>query len=150
MRKRRIINRGRGAAIAESAAALALLLPVLIMIMFVIMEVSYAYLIKNCMAEGAREAARHLAIAYGQDRTVASDRTKQNTRSFDRVRITSMIASSTQFDSPVFQSTADPPVVSVTVRYTSGQNGLPTFPNPDPLNLGSNFQISHTATYRLQ
>lgn len=152
MQKRRIKSRGRGrgAAIVESAAALAMLLPVLIMIMFAILEVSYAYLIKNCMAEGAREAARNLAIAYGQDHTVANDRTKQESRSFDKVRISSMIASSAQFDNPVFQATADPPVVTVTVRYTSGLNGLPTFPHPDPLNLGSTFQISHTATYRLQ
>jgi hypothetical protein len=146
----RSCRRERGAVIAESAAALALLLPTVIFITFAILEVGYAYLIKNSMAEGAREAARHLAVAYGQNHTVATDRSLQESKAFDKVRITNMIASSAQFDDPVFETAADPPMVSVTVRYTSGLNGLPTFPNPDPLYLGSAFAITHTATYRLQ
>ena len=136
--------------IAEAAAALSLLLPLTVMLVFVALEVSHAYLIKNALSEAAREAARNLAIAYGQNRTVATSRDLQDSSSFDKVRITNMVNDSEQFDDPEFSTTADPPVVSVTVRYKSAQYGLPQFPNPDPLNIGTNLEIASSSTYRLQ
>jgi len=129
---------------------MSLLLPLMITMIFVVLEASYAYTIRTSLAEGAREAARDLAIAYGQNPSVATDRSLQNSLVFDTIRITNMINSSTQFDDPVFNTASDPETVSVNVRYTSSQNGLPPFPNPDPLNLGSSFQISAQSTYRLE
>jgi hypothetical protein len=115
------------------------------------MEASYAYLIKESMAQGARQAARDLSIYYGQNGSaIASNRTLQDSMVFDKIRITNMIKSSSQFANPVFQTTTEPLTVTVTCSYTGGQYGLPTFPNPDPLNLGSNITLSATSTYRLE
>jgi len=135
---------------AEAAAAIALLLPLLILVIFVVLEASYAYLIKNSLAQASREAARDLAVQYGQDPTIAGSRTLQNTQVFDKIRINKIVAASQQFDDPVFATGNDPPTVTVTVHYLSGQFGLPVFPNPDPLKLGANFKIDATSTYRLE
>lgn len=140
----------RGVAITEAAAALTLILPLIFLVIFVVLEASYAYTLKNALAEGAREAARNLAINYGQNQAIATDRTLQNAEVFDNIRITNVINNSSQFDDPVFNTAADPPTVEVTVHYRGGQFGLPPFPNPDPLNLGSNFKIDATSTYRLE
>jgi len=148
--KNKTIRQSRGVSIAEAAAALALLLPLIFTIIFVILEASYAYTIKNSLAEAARAAARDLAMAYGQNPGIATDRSLQNTQVFDTIRITNMVNDSSQFDDPVFQTAQDPMTVAVTVRYLSGQFNLPPFPNPDPLNLGSNFQITASSTYRLE
>jgi hypothetical protein len=150
MRKQQSKRKQTGAGIAEAAAALSLMLPLSVAVIFVALESSYAYTLKSSLAEGAREAARDLAIAYGQDRSVADSRSSQNTKAFDKVRITNIINDSLQFDDPVFKTTADPATVTVTVKYKGGQYGLPPFPNPDPLKLGPNFTIYSTATYRLQ
>lgn len=144
------LSRKKGAVIAETGAAMAVLLPVVVTITFVILEVSYAYTIKNCLSEGARQAARTLSIAYGKDKSIADDRSKQDSLAFDKVRLNNMISDSRQFDDATFDTAADPPVVTVRVRYASGSYGLPTFPNPDPLNLGPSFVIASTSTYRLQ
>jgi hypothetical protein len=139
-----------GVTIVESAASLSLMLPIVIVLMFVVLEASYAYLIKNAMAEGARQAARDLSIAYGKNPSIATDRTLQNTIVFNHIRMTNMINSSAQFDDPEFDTTSDPPTVSVQVNYLGQQYGLPPFPNPDLLNLGSNFKIIGDAIYRLE
>ena|SRR5262249_8069635 len=143
-------RRKQGVSIAEAAAALALLLPLLFLVIFVVLEASYAYLIKNSLAQAAREAARDLAVQYGQDPSIAGSRTVQNTQVFDKIRINKIVADSTQFDDPVFATGIEPSTVTVTVHYRSGQFGLPVFPNPDPLKLGANFPIDATSTYRLE
>lgn len=143
-------RREGGVAIAEAVAALAVLLPIAIVIVFVILEASYAYLIKHSMAEAARVGARNMAIAYGQNPTVANDRSLQNVMVFDHIRMTNMVNSSAQFDDPVFNTTSDPPTVMVNIRYTSNRYGLPPFPSYDPLHLGSAFVISAKSTYRLE
>jgi hypothetical protein len=148
---RKTSRKNRGATIAEAGAALGLLLPLAFTLIFVVMEASYAYLIKESMAQGARQAARDLSIYYGQNGSaIASNRTLQDSMVFDKIRITNMIKSSSQFANPVFQTTTEPLTVTVTCSYTGGQYGLPTFPNPDPLNLGSNITLSATSTYRLE
>jgi hypothetical protein len=143
-------NRGRGATIAEAGAALGLLLPLAFTVIFVVLEASYAYMIKSSLSQASRQAARDLAIAYGQNPSIQSDRSLQNVQVFDNIRIKDMVADSAQFEDPTFQTASDPPTVSVTVRYLGGQHGLPPFPNPDPLHLGSSFQITANSTYRLE
>lgn len=139
----------KGALLAEGVAAMSLLLPILIAVLFVAIEASHAYLIKSSLSEAAREASRGLAVEYGKNPAIASDRSLQDSRVFDRVRIANMVASSAQFDNPVFRPTADPPTVSVSVKYTGGQHGLSPFPNPDPLNMGDSLVIVGEAAYRL-
>ena len=139
----------QGAMIAEAGATMALMLPILIVVIFVGLEASYAYLIKSSLSEGAREAARSLAIDYGLDPAIASSRSAQDAQVFNNIRINNIINNSQQFDNPVFNTASNPPTVSVNVRYTSNQYGLPQFPNPDPLNLKNTLVIAGTATYRL-
>jgi Flp pilus assembly protein TadG len=140
-----------GSSIAEAGAALGLLLPLAFTLMFAVFEGSYAYLIKDSLSQASRQAARDLSIAYGQNGgAIANSRTLQNTLVFDRIRIRNMIASSQQFDNPVWQTALEPYSVTVTCRYTGGSYGLPTFPNPDPLRLGRNITLTSTSTYRLE
>jgi Flp pilus assembly protein TadG len=145
-----IRNRRSGATIVETAASLLLFLPILFTFLFVVLEVSTAFLIKEALAQGARQAARNLAVAYGSNHGIASSRAQQNTLVFDGIRITNIIASSAQFTDPQFNPNANPPTVTVSVNYTSNQNGLPVFPNPDPLHLGGSLKLSSTSTYRLE
>jgi Flp pilus assembly protein TadG len=148
---KRIRRQATGATIAEAGAALGLLLPLAFTLIFVVMEGSYYYLIKDSLSQASRQAARDLSIAYGQNGgTIANSRALQNSMVFDRIRIRNMVNASAQFDNPVFQTAAEPFTVSVTVRYTGGTNGLPTFPNPDPLRLGRNITLTASSTYRLE
>lgn len=139
-----------GAVIAETAAAMVLLLPITICIIFVILEASQAYLIQQSLDQAAREAARNLAVQYGQNNSIAGNRITEDTLVFDGIRIRAIVNSSSQFEDPTWNTSGAPPTVSVKVDYTSGQNGLPAFPNPDPLHLGSNFKLSGSSTYRLE
>ncbi len=139
-----------GVAITEAAAALTILLPLIFVIIFAALEAGYAYTLKSSLSEAARQAARDLAIAYGQNPTIAGDRTQENSLVFDSIRIRNVLNDSSQFDDPVWNTSGDPTTVQVTVRYLGGQFGLPTFPNPDPLHLGSHFQVTATSTYRLE
>lgn len=142
--------RQRGAAIAETAAAMCLFLPLVLVILFVALEVSYAYVLKSTLSEAAREAARDLAIAYGLYGPAVKSSTAENQYAFDKIRIANIVNASEQFTADWSNETSDPPTVQVTCRYLSGKNGLPVFPNPDPLNLGANYIINGIATYRLQ
>ncbi len=127
-----------------------LLIPLVFLVLFVALEASKAYFIKESLAQGARQAARDLAVAYGQNSQIEYNPSMQDSMVFDNIRLAGVIASSEQFDAPVFNSGGSPPTVTVTVHYRGGQYGLPTFPNPDPLNLGSNFALDATSTYRLE
>ena len=143
-------RRNTGAVLAESAAAICLIVPLMIFITFAIVEVSQAYMIREILSQAAREAARDLAIAYGQNAAVATSRTLQNSLVFDNVRIVNVVADDRQFSDPVFSTNGTPPTVTVTVSYTSGLYGLATFPSPDPLRLGNSLVLSATSTYRLE
>jgi len=140
----------KGAALAEMAAALCVTVPTMVLIIFVTLEVSRAYFLREVLAQTARQGARSLAIAYGQQPGLANSRTLQNAMVFDNIRVNNVINSSAQFDDPVFDTASDPPTVKVNVRYTSDRYGLPAFPSPDPLKLGSNFVLSAESTYRLE
>lgn len=143
-------RRRKGAVLAESAASISLVLPILIVALFVALEASYAYLIKYNLSEAAREAARDLAICYGMDPTIAASRASQEFNVFDKIRITNMVNDSAQFWDPTFNTATSPQTVSVVVEYTSGQHGLPRFPNPDPLHIASRMRIVGTSSFRLQ
>jgi Flp pilus assembly protein TadG len=140
-------QRRRGAVIAETGAALALFLPLAVLITFVGVEVSYAYLLKSSLSEGAREAARSLAIAYGVGTNVDPG-TAGEAKVFSNIRIHNVINDNQQFEAQ-WKKDADPPTVTVTVKYASDKYGLPHFPNPDPLRLGDNFIVYGAATFRL-
>lgn len=140
----------RGASIVEGAAAMTMLLPIVFLVIFASVEISYLYVLKSSLVEVAREAARNLAIAYGQNPAVAGSRSLQDSLVLSRLRVPNVVNSERQFDNPIFTQASDPPTVTVTVRYTGNQYGLPPFPNPDPLHLGSGIAISSTSTYRLQ
>jgi hypothetical protein len=114
------------------------------------MEASKAYLIKEGLSQGAREAARNLAIAYGQNNSIQNNRSQQDAQIFSNIHINQIINASAQFQDPVWDANGIPPTVTVTVDYTSGQNGLPVFPAVGPLNLGNNFHLSATSTYRIE
>ncbi|HEY9871357.1 MAG TPA: TadE family protein [Candidatus Obscuribacterales bacterium] len=145
---RRFKKPARGASLVEFAAAVALLVPTVFIIIFGVVEATSAIMIYNTLSSAAHQAARALAIAYWKDSDVASDRGMQNSQVFDGIRSPNCIVDSRQFDDPTFALGADPPSVTVRVRFRGGQYGLPPFPNPDPLNLGS-IELSATATQAL-
>lgn len=143
-------SRKKGSTIVETVASFVLYLPILVTFLFVIMEVATFFLIKETLAQAARQAARNLAVAYGSNRGIASDRTQQNSLVFDTIRVYNIINASAQFSNPTFNPNANPPTVTVSVSYTGNQFGLPPFPNPDLLHLGNNFVVHSTSTYRLE
>ncbi len=147
---RRRTRQEGGVSIAESAAAMCLLIPLIFTLIYAVTEISYAYLLKTSLAQGARQAARDLAIAYGQNPAVASSRSLQDAMVFQNIRINNIINSNMQFDNPVFNTGISPHTVFVNVRYLGSQYGLPPFPNPDVLNLGNKFVITADSTYRLE
>lgn len=135
--------------IAETAASMAFLVPIIVLLIFAVIEVSQAYHIHNGLSDAARRAARDLAAAYAQSSRVVGDRSLQNSLVYDRIRIQNVINSSEQFGEATFDEGADPPTVTVVVRYTGEETGLPKFPDPDPINLGASLNLQATATYRL-
>jgi Flp pilus assembly protein TadG len=139
-----------GSSIAEAAAAMGLLIPLIFAVLYLVAEVSQAYLIKETLAQAAREATRQMAIVYGQGEQIKDDRKLQNKLVFDRIRFSNVIHSSAQFKDPKWDLSGSPPTVSVTVSYTSGQYGLPVFPAPDPLNIGTKFCLEACSVYRLE
>jgi hypothetical protein len=143
-------SRKKGSTIIESAAAMLMYLPILITFLFVVLEVATFFLIKETLAQAARQAARDLAVAYGSNPGIASSRSQQDTQVFNTIRVNNIINASAQFSNPIFNPNSSPPTVSVSVSYTGNQYGLPPFPNPDPLHLGSNFVLNSSSTYRLE
>ncbi len=150
MRIRHQSRSANGSTIAETAAAMGILIPLIFAILFVVAEVSQAYLIKESLSQSAREAARQMAICYGQDQQIKTNRKLQERYVFDQIRIANIVNSSQQFANPVWDVTGSPPTVSVTVSYTSGKNGLPVFPAPDPLSFGSKFNLVASSVYRIE
>jgi hypothetical protein len=143
-------SRNRGVSISEAGAAMVVVLPLVFLMIYVIVEISYAYLIEASLAQGAREAARNLAINYGQNPAIANNRSLEEAQVLDHVRIPNIINDSAQFDDVVWETAATPHTVQVNVRYLGNRYGLRAFPYPDPLKLGGNFIISAESTYRLE
>lgn len=142
-------KRNKGLTLVEAVAAMTVMVPILASSAMVISEVTHAYLIKQGLQQCAREAARSMGAMYNETGLIVYSRTLQNSLVYNNVRLSNIVNASSQFDDAVFDTTAQPPTVTVNVRYTSAQNGLPAFPMVDPLNLGSNYKINAVATYPL-
>ena len=139
-----------GSSIVEAAVAMSFMLPLIFAILIVVIEISQAYLIRETLSQGARAAARQMAIVYGQDNQIKDDRKLQNKLVFDNIRMNNIINSSMQFENPVWDVTGSPPTVSVTVSYTSGKNGLPVFPAVDPFHFGDKTCLAARSVYRVE
>lgn len=127
-----------------------ILIPVMMVVILVVWEVSQAYFLKSSLAQAARQAARQLSISYGSNPDIATNRSLQESLVLDHIRLGGVIADTSQFSPIVFQTDTVPHTVTVHVRYSSGLYGLPLFPGPDPLHLGSAFSLSADSTYRLE
>jgi hypothetical protein len=118
---------------------------------FVAVELAQAYMIHCALTQCAYRAARALAIAYGNDPVNAQSSTQttfNNMPSF-----LNMVNSGQQYSVPSsggWNLTSNPPTVTVVCTYQSGQHGLPPFPYPDPLNIGSRFVLQAQSTIRLE
>jgi hypothetical protein len=143
-------TRERGTVLTEAAAALVIMVPLAIVFIYVMIETSYAYFLKASLAQCSRQASRDLAIAYGSNPSIVFDRTEQEERVFNHIRLFNVVNSSAQFDNPEWNTGSEPHTVKVVVRYTSGENSLPRFPEPDPLNLGGSFRLMAESTHRLE
>ncbi len=143
-------KRQRGASLVEFAVALSLFLPLLISIIYVVLEASFMYTIKANLDVASRKAARELAIMYGTNKTNAQQ-PKASNPVYTNTRIPNFVVNNNQFDDPTFATAVPPGTVTVTVHYpTGGAFGLPPFPNPDPLNIGSSFDLTSTSTFSLE
>lgn len=148
MNKDRKIRNCTGS-IVEFGGVLVLIVPLVMLLLFATYEFAYAFLIKSNIDNAAKNAARAMAIQYGQDSSLLTDSAAQQAV-YSSIRIPNFVHANQQFSNPVFKPAADPTSVTVSVTYTGGQNGLPQFPNPDLLKLGANFKIDGTYTYRLE
>jgi hypothetical protein len=141
--------RTAGYAIAEFGAALVIIIPIVLALGYVAVEAGIAITIYNALSASAGKAARKLAIAYGQDPSKATS-TPQTV--FGQVTYLNFVTSATQFSIPEdgWNTNANPPTVTVKCTYVGGEEGRPPFPNPDILNLESQFRIQAQATCRLE
>lgn len=139
----------RGSAVIELAASLSIILPLIFLVLFAALETSTAYMIHTVLLAGAQQSARDLALAYPLDSSIAQNRASQDFIVYDKVRTAGIINSSAQFDDATFNTTANPPRVTVTVHYASGSYGLSKFP-VEILGLSDMFHLSATSVYRLE
>jgi hypothetical protein len=103
--------------------------------------------------EGSLNTTTGVAVAPG----IVTTRATQNVDVFDNIRIRNIVNASAQFSNPVWvipgygatvQGT--PASVTVTCLYVGGTNGLPNFPDWDPLKLGATFKLAGMSTYYLE
>jgi len=146
-----------GAVSAEFAAAVCLITPITILVVFSCYEIMTAFLIHHALLHSAHTAAMALSKAYGGDASYATSVDKQN-QVFQDIKFANIVISPYQFSAqfPPTPATADwttpgnVPALTVTCSYKGGQYGLPPFPSPDPLKLGSNFTLSAQAKAYLE
>jgi len=145
-------RRNTGSAIVEGAAGLMILIPLLILIVYVVLESSHAYFIYGSLQQGAQQAARALATyPVGQPPGYVNYplTPAQIQATLQPITVVGVITSPAQFTPTFIGPPSAPTSVVVTVQYTSGQNGLPVFPDADVLNLGASFQLQASATYQV-
>jgi hypothetical protein len=168
---------GRGQMIAEGTAAIVLILPILILTVFVAIEISKAWCIQQALEHACREATKMLAEEYGREGSlntttgvavvppIVTTRSLQNTDVFTPlvtppVGIKNIVVSVNQFTNPVWVipgvgiptpvAQGTPASVTVQCIYAGGTNGLPKFPDWDPLKLGATFKLAGSSTYYLE
>jgi Flp pilus assembly protein TadG len=131
---------------------MAIFVPIIVLIVLVVVQASIACVISSKMTQGAHLAARALATQYGNNPSIAIDKTMQQTI-LTNVRLQNYVADNSQFelDDNSWRTTATPPTVTVTCNYLPGVGNPPLapFPSFDPLGLGKSFKISAAATCRL-
>lgn len=142
------IRRNKGSAIVEFIVALVIFLPILISILLAAVEVGTAYSLYQNVDTAARQAAKDMATAYQSDPTIIIDTTKQQAV-LTRIRIPNVVADNAQFSDPVWDLNY-PASVTISCRFTSGQYGLPVFPQSDPLHLAGRFNCVSASTFRIQ
>jgi hypothetical protein len=149
MKRRNRTNRKSGVSLVEFAAALTLGLPLVIAILYVVLEASVYFAIRTNIDVAARNAARALAIEYGKDPTIAASPSGPKVQAvLTKIRIPGFVVNNGQFNTPTFDTAVSPSSVTIVCQYPSGgMYGLPKFPNPDPLNLGSSFKVISSATF---
>lgn len=138
-----------GQLIAETAASLVLLVALGVLILFVVCSMSYAYLVRACLTETSRYAARNLAVEYGRDPLIANSRAQQEALVFDKIRVNNIVVNSEQFTEALFDTTPGEKSITVTIRYAANEYGLSPFPLPDPLHLRIHPMVARS-TYRLE
>lgn len=148
---KRFRSRSKRARMAEFSAALMIMLPVAISFLFVAIEATQIFLINSALNFSAAQAARQLALSYGQNPAAAA---ASPSNVFSQIKFLNIVQSSNQFSIPTgaagWNTAAYPPTVTVQVTFKSGQNGCPVLPNPDPLMLSSRMVMTATATSRLE
>src|SRR5438105_11342904 len=107
-----LIRKQRGASLVETAASMVILLPLIVMVLFVVLEASQAYLIKEGLSNGARQAARDLSVIYGQDAQIQFSRSQQDNLVFSQVHLNNIINNAAQFDDPTWNTGGIPPTVT--------------------------------------
>jgi len=140
-----------GSAMSEFGAAMAFIIPITLIAAFVAFQVSQSYMIKVTLDYAAQTAARKLAIAYGKDPVTAMAFPETT---FDQIKCNGIVKSGEQFSIPNgtngWNTTANPPTVTVDVVFQGGKYGLEKFPNPDPLNISSTYSITSRCVCRLE
>ena len=153
--------RARGSSLVEFSAIAAFMIPVIIVILFAAIEGCRYVAILQGLDQGARQAARNLAVAYASNHGIVNDTSAQSTYGFGPVNIPGVINDPGQFDAPVWDNVPGatnevldatiPQSVTVVVTYKSaGTHTLPNFPDIDPLHLGSNLKLQQSATYIIE
>ncbi len=141
----------KGSQIAELAAVLVAFFPLALITIVAANEAIQVYEIYSSLNQVAIVTARKLAIAYQQNptNTVANPGTVLSNITFCNI-----VKSSSQFTSPTstsgWNTSVTPATVTVVVSFKSGQYGCPNFPDPDPLQIGSNLTLTATASAPLQ
>ena len=140
----------RGATIVELGAAIALLIPFIILASYIAVSVMQVCVVKSILNQSASTAARKLAVAYADSPEQAITDPESI---FNDIRFKNVVITSEQFEIPPgsagWNLYSNPRTITVSVKFHSGQMGLPTLPNPDPLGLSSGFALTSTATANL-
>lgn len=153
---RRAFRKRSGSYLAETAATVAFAVPLTFYAIFVAVEACQVYGINQALQQAARAAARNLATTYAVDPGIVNNTSDQIKFGFQPVvtdaskgALANAIASPNQFQAK-FSPTSSPTSVTVTVDYASGQYGLASFPQIDPLFLGPNYKMTQTSSYTLE
>jgi hypothetical protein len=118
--------------------------PVVLLIIFVTIEAAKSYEISRDLQIGSSLAARALASSGS---LTTED---QQSQILNDIRVGKTVVDGSQFYSVVWQRNATPPTVTVGIQSIStGPQKPPPFPDPDLLNLGSQFVMKAQSTYRL-
>jgi len=133
----------------ECVASTVLILPLMVTLIYAMSEVSQFFLIQTSLNNAARQAARELAIDYVTVVGIDTSPLLQSQYVFSTITEGHIVNSPNQFVA-TFDTTDIPNTVSVSCVYTSGQNGCPVYPSPDPIGIGKKLQLSATAVYPLE